>query len=115
MPAAYPTWFREKVITAYEAGEGSFAQIGERFQIGEATVNRWVSQKRRLGTLEPKKPAVPSRKRLVDDEGEQFLRDTLEELPCSTLRELAEAYKEEFGIKVDPRRMSEVVRRLVVT
>jgi hypothetical protein len=33
MAAAYPTWFREKVITAYESGEGSFAQIGERFRI----------------------------------------------------------------------------------
>ena len=115
MAAAYPTWFREKVITAYESGDGSFARIGERFRIGEATVNRWVSQKRRLRTLEPKKPTVPSRKRLVDDEGEQFLRDTLEELSCSTLRELAEAYEEEFSIKVDPRRMSEVVRRLGFT
>lgn len=115
MPAPYPTWFREKVIAAYEAGEGTFEQIGQRFTVGEATVNRWVSRKRRLGTLEPKKPVVPSRRRLVDDKGEQFIRDTLKELPCSTLRELSEAYEEEFGVKVDPRRMSEVVRRLGFT
>ena len=86
MPAPYPTWFREKVIAAYEEGEGTFAELAERFKIGEATVNRWVSRKRRLGTLEPTEREKRARCGKVDVAGEQFIRDTVAAIPSSTLR-----------------------------
>ncbi len=41
MPEAYPLELRERVVAAYERGEGSFVTIAEKFQVGEATVNRW--------------------------------------------------------------------------
>ena len=40
-------------MAAYEAGEGSYATVGARFELGEATVKRWVTQVRRVGHLRP--------------------------------------------------------------
>lgn len=62
MAEAYSQELRERVVAAYEAGEGSHAELGERFALGEATVKRWVWLKRRSGSLlpSPKRGGTPS-------------------------------------------------------
>ena len=45
---------RERVVAAYEAGEGSYPQIAARFRIGEASVKRWVRLFSKTGSLLPK-------------------------------------------------------------
>lgn len=57
MAEAYPVSLRVRVVEAYEAGEGSYATIAERFMLGTATVKRWVAQRRRDGHLHPKPKA----------------------------------------------------------
>jgi transposase len=57
MAEAYPVSFRLRVVDAYEAGEGSYAILAERFVLGTATVKRWVAQRRREGHVEPKPKA----------------------------------------------------------
>jgi transposase len=49
-------------VRAYEAGEGSHAEVGARFALGEATVKRWVWLKQRKGNLSPlrKRGGTPS-------------------------------------------------------
>jgi transposase len=47
MAEAHPVELRERVVEAYEAGDGSYAVIAARFAIGEASVKRWVRRKRR--------------------------------------------------------------------
>ena len=62
MAEPYSIELRERVVQAYEAGEGTHAEIGERFRLGEATVKRWVWLKRRKGDVapSPKKGGTPS-------------------------------------------------------
>jgi transposase len=50
----YSVEFRQKVVNAYENGEGSYREIGQRFSIGEASVNRWVALERYTGSVAPK-------------------------------------------------------------
>jgi len=57
MAEAYPVPLRVRVVDAYEAGEGSYATIAERFTLGTATVKRWVAQRRRDGHIDPKPKA----------------------------------------------------------
>jgi transposase len=57
MAEAYPVSLRVRVVDAYEAGEGSYATIAERFTLGTATVKRWVAQRRCDGHLNPKPKA----------------------------------------------------------
>jgi transposase len=61
MAEAYPVSFRERVVDAYERGEGSYAAIAARFVLGSATVKRWVRQQRRAGHLQPKPKAGGTR------------------------------------------------------
>jgi transposase len=53
MAEAYSVELRDRVVRAYEAGEGSHAEIAERFALGEATVKRWVWLKRKKGDVSP--------------------------------------------------------------
>jgi len=53
MAEAYSIELRVRVVEAYEAGEGSLAEIGERFGLGQATVKRWVWLMRKAGDLSP--------------------------------------------------------------
>lgn len=54
MPNPHPVELRRRVVHAYETGEGSYATIGERFAIGEASVKRWVWRYRDEGSVEPR-------------------------------------------------------------
>jgi transposase len=57
MAEAYPVSLRTRVVIAYEAGEGSYATLAGVFQLGSATVKRWVAQHRRDGHVDPKPKA----------------------------------------------------------
>jgi transposase len=63
MAEAYAVALRERVVQAYEAGEGSYPVIAARFTLGEATVKRWVWRSRGEGPLGPTKKGggTPSR------------------------------------------------------
>jgi transposase len=115
MPGPHPLALRERVVEAWERGEGSFATLAKRFMIGEASVNRWVAQKRRSGHVEPKPMGGNRREPRVDKAGEAFLRDALHETSDSTLVELCAAYLEEFDVVVSPQTMSDTVRRMGFT
>ncbi len=100
MPAAYPMELRERVVRAYEENEvWSYRRVGEVFDLGEATVKRWVHRSRR-GELQPKTPGGDVRPRVIDDVGLAYLKWVLDELPDSTLRELQQAYLERFQVEV---------------
>ena len=62
MAEPYSVELRERVVRAYEAREGSHAEIGDRFALGEATVKRWVRLKRTKGDVSPqsKRGGTPS-------------------------------------------------------
>ena len=62
MAEAYGVELRERVVQAYEAGEGTLAEVAERFTLGIATVKRWVWLKRRRGSVlpSPKGGGTPS-------------------------------------------------------
>jgi transposase len=55
MPNAHPNELRERAVRAYEAGEGSYEEVAERFEIGSATLERWVRRFRNTGTVIPSK------------------------------------------------------------
>jgi transposase len=115
MPKPYSMELRTRVVEASEAGEGTFRELAERFKVGEATVNRWVSLKRRTGSVEPSPMGGANRPRLVDAAGEALLRDLLDNNADCTLLELGEAYLEARGVRVSSQTMSSTVRRLGYT
>lgn len=55
MPEAHPIELRERVVKAYECGEGGHVTLAARFLVGVASVRRWVRQYRREGHVTPRK------------------------------------------------------------
>jgi transposase len=105
---------RERVVQAYENANDSFARIAERFGVGEATVNRWVSRRRRTGCIAP----LANRGRpqsLVDELGLSLLCTLLGEQPDATRFELAQQYQLERGIALSVATVGRQLRRLGFT
>jgi transposase len=51
MPNPYGLDLRERAVAAYEAGEGSYADIADRFSVARRTLERWVERGRRTGSV----------------------------------------------------------------
>jgi transposase len=54
MPQPYSADLRERVLVAYEQGEGSQVAIARRFRVCPATVCSWIRQARQEGRRSPK-------------------------------------------------------------
>ena len=106
---------RRSIVTNYHNGVGTIKEMAAIYGVGEATVNRLLRLQRETGSVEPKKMGGARRKRLVDEVGEEFIRQKIEQLPDLSLPELSELYLAEFSVKVAPQRMSETLRRMGIS
>lgn len=53
MAEAHPIELRKRVVAAYESGVGTYPEVADQFDVGEASVKRWVRLKRRDGDVAP--------------------------------------------------------------
>lgn len=54
MAEALSIELRQRVVDAYERGEGSYPTIAAKFRVAAMSVRRWVGQYRNLGHLKPR-------------------------------------------------------------
>jgi transposase len=99
--------FRERIVAAFEAGEGNFAELGRRFSVSATVVSKLVRQKRELGTLAPQ-VHKRGRKPAVSAEKQQELRRHLAEHPDATVVERIEA----LGLDCTEKTMWQTLRKL---
>ena len=105
MAEAYSIELRERVVNAYEAGEGSYPTIAEKFRLGEATVKRWVEQYRDVGHVRPRKKrgGTPS------DVSVKELEAILDRRPDANVGELTAEYNR--GRRGKARRHASSIKR----
>lgn len=53
MPNSHPVELRLRVVRSYESGIGSYPEVAAQFDVGEASVKRWVRLHRRAGDVAP--------------------------------------------------------------
>jgi len=53
MPNPYDVALRERAVTAYERGEGSYAQVAALFDVDHRTLERWVARWRDTRSVAP--------------------------------------------------------------
>lgn len=98
---------RERIVTSYEAGEGSYAVLSARFAVGPTVVGKLVRQKRELGTLETqmhrrgRKPAVSGKKEIA-------LREHLKNHPDATVLERRDA----LGLQCSEKTLWQTLRKM---
>jgi transposase len=88
MAEPHPIELRQRLVEAYERGEGGYILLARRFAVGEATAKRWVWRFRKEGTVAPRKKGggVPS------DVRQQELESILARHPDANAGEIAAAY-----------------------
>ena len=91
----YAMELRERVWRALEEGESS-GEVGERFGIDASCVRKWRQRKRQTGSVEPG-GAAPGRKRELDAQHDEALREAVMAAPDAIRRELSEAVGRRLG------------------
>jgi len=86
----YDATFRERAVKAYEMGDRSEAEVAKLFGIAHRTLQRWLAQYRRTGSLAPRAAAGGQRSK-VDV---VLLKALLAQKADATCGELALAYNQ---------------------
>ena len=110
MPAPHPPEIRQRVIDAYDNGEGTYVDIARRFSVGEASVSRWLGLHRSTGNVDAKPTGGNRRPDLPADVQSTILLLVRDEANWTT-EEISAQIKDEFGLVVDRERIGRFLRR----
>lgn len=81
---------RERILAAYDAGEGTRDQIAQRFRVSLGMVKKLLQQRRRIGDIAPQHHRAGRKPKILDSH-RQAIRRRLRATPDLTLAELREA------------------------
>lgn len=81
--------FRRRIVEAYLAGGVTQVEVAERFAVSRRSVQAYVAQWRKTGSLEPVGHRG-GRPRVVQGELEEKLIQAIQDQPDATLKELQE-------------------------
>lgn len=96
---AYSLDLRQRVVSAYEKGEGTIVDLADRFNVGQTFLKKMLRQQRETGSLE-RLPQRAGAKRALASEHQKWLAKVIKEQPDATLRELQDALAEEQHVEV---------------
>jgi transposase len=85
---AYSMDLRQKIVSAYESGDGTFDEIAETFEVGRRTVARLIGLARSGESLWPK-PHGGGYPASLDGDALALLRERVARRPDVTLSELS--------------------------
>jgi putative transposase len=110
MPNPYSMELRTRAVAAYEAGEGSYVAIAERFAISVSSLLRWVDRTRTTGDVAPR-PKGGGWHSPIDS---TVLRAVIAERPDATAEELRRMYNRQVarGARVSRSSIVRALRRL---
>jgi len=94
----YSTDLRERVVRAYEKGDGSIRQLARRYEVSKNTVQAWLERKRSTGSLTPLPATGGKVSQLVGFE--ERLEAMVQAHPDYTLAQYCETWWEHQGVAV---------------
>ena len=105
----YSLDLRERIVRAVDAGMAQTA-VAATFGVGRATVQRYVTQRRRRGSLVPR--PFPGRAARIGAAQAAALHAQLGAVPDATLAEHCERWAADHGVRVSVATMQRAVARL---
>jgi transposase len=113
-PKAYPKELRERVIRAWQTTDISWVQLAALFNLGVATVNRWIRHYRATGSME-RRPHGGGQQHRIPDAQLPLLKELVDEKPDRTLAELAAWYTAQTKVVVSTATIGRGLKRLGYT
>jgi len=89
---------REKIVSAYEAGNTSIRKVAKRFMVSKGVVTRLLNQKKTTGDLSPKPATGGKASQLAPHQAEVI--DMVNQHPDWTLEEYCEHWQEVSGTRL---------------
>lgn len=111
MPAPLSLDLRQRIVHAYLAGEGTIPVVATRFNVGQATVERYLALYRATGSLQARPHGGGPALHITEDQA-TLLVAWLEENPSLTQQELADRFTTETGGRVTQQTVSSTLRRI---
>ena len=90
---------RKRIVAAYEKNEGTYGELAERFQVGEATVSRLLRRHRERGDLRPNGYAGGQPPRIPQEQYD-ILLELVAEKPDRTVAELSTEWRKRIGVRL---------------
>jgi len=109
----YSDDLRRRAVTAYERGEGSYAQIAERYEVCEATLRDWC-RRHRQGSHAPLPHSGGPQPILSDEDRDHIVRTALDRNDA-TLTELGDDLFLQRGVRVGKTTIGNVLRERKIT
>jgi transposase len=81
---------RERILSAYDAEQGTREEIGRRFRVSTGMVKKLLAQRRRIGEIRPQHYRA-GRKPLFLEEHRRRLKELVAKKPDTTLAEMRSA------------------------
>jgi transposase len=101
---------RQRLVDAYENGEGTVEEVAERFKASKSSVSRFLRQFRLEGNLEAKRPG--GRKPRVQGDHEAMFKELVNTHQDWTLAEIKAAFEQKTGIRMSLSTTDATCRRL---
>jgi transposase len=105
---------RQRVLAAYQRGEGSIRDLADDFEIAPRTVENWLALARETGSVAPRAHGGGAQARL-SPERVAVLRRLVKDDPDATLTELADRLAEATQCRVHPSTISRALADLDLT
>ncbi|NLT60914.1 MAG: transposase [Candidatus Hydrogenedentes bacterium] len=98
---------RERIVAAYDRGEGTRAQIARRYDVSEGMVKKLLQQRRRTGDIAPRH-RFSGAKPKITPKHQQHLKRLIQKNPDMTLEELRDA----LGVPCTPQAVHYALERM---
>lgn len=114
MSRPLPVELRGRVVKSVENEGLSIREAAQRFDVGTASVKRWLRRSRESGSVEPE-PMGGLRVVWIGVEERQQLIDLVEAMADATLDELADAYNARHETAVSRSSLMRALKRFGIT
>ena len=111
MPAPLSVDLRQRIISSYEAKEGSQRQLAKRFKVSLSFVRDLMRHHRETGQIEPKSHGGGAVAKL-DVAALSIVKALVDDQPDALLKELCERLTEKTKIQVSLSTMQRAVQKL---
>jgi transposase len=111
MPAPLSVDLRQRILSAYQAKEGSQRQLAERFKVSLSFIRDLMRHHRETGTVQPK-PRGGGAVAKLGKEQLPIVEALVKAQPDALLTELCDRFAEQTGIEVSVSTMQRVVTHL---
>lgn len=114
MPKPYSLDLRDRIISAYQAGETSTKQLATQFQVSGETVRRYLIRFKTTGSVNPD-PHGGGRKAIIGLQEVAKLAEIVGVKPDDTIAKMSQKYTKRFGVKMGTSSMQRALARFGIT